>query len=110
MKKNNQIYWEWEKRLAPVEEALECIGKGWRSLVEALIIDLFNLGWNGHLTQVKEKFGGLIFYAEDCTEAMYDLIQKAEDKSKTVCEACGKPGKLREGSWLKTLCDEHAAI
>ena len=40
------------------------------------------------------------------TEEMYDLIEEAETKSATICEDCGKPGKLRSGGWIRTLCDE----
>jgi hypothetical protein len=40
-------------------------------------------------TQVKEKFGGLRFYYNG--------------------EECGKPGELRTGGWMRTLCDEHEA-
>jgi hypothetical protein len=26
-----------------------------------------------------------------------------------ACEVCGKLGQLREGGWIKTLCDQHAS-
>jgi hypothetical protein len=47
------------------------------------------------LLQVKEKFGGL-------------RIETAVHESFHTCEVCGQPGELREDSWIKTLCDEHA--
>lgn len=83
--------------------------------------------------QVKEKFGSLRFYydirekeknihaidalnvgsirigASD-NEGIYDkvreIIYKYEDKSKSVCERCGKEGELRRDlGWITCLCD-----
>jgi len=59
-------------------------------------------------SQVKEKFGTLRLYLSTGTEEMYDIAAEAEDKSRDTCEECGKPGQLRRGGWLKTLCNEHA--
>lgn len=56
--------------------------------------------------QVKEKFGGLRFYLSSGTDAMYDLIDEAEKKSYQTCEDCGQPGKVRNGGWILTQCDE----
>ena len=39
-------------------------------------------------------------------EKIYVLIDKAEAKSYTICEQCGKPGKTTGGGWLVTLCNE----
>jgi hypothetical protein len=60
--------------------------------------------------QVKEKFGGLRFYV-NCrrNEAMRQRIGIAADESFRTCEICGQPGRPREDSWIKTLCDEHAS-
>lgn len=57
-------------------------------------------------SQVKEKFGSLRFYMSHYTSDMYKIITKAEQKSCITCEFCGEKGKLRRGSWLKTLCDK----
>lgn len=59
-------------------------------------------------SQVKEKFGGLRFYMRASTPEMEALIDEAETLSLKTCEECGKPGVLRSGGWLLTLCDEHA--
>jgi ribosomal protein L37AE/L43A len=56
--------------------------------------------------QVKSKFGGLRFYMTHSTDKMEDLIRKAERRSETICEKCGQPGKMRDGGWIWTLCDE----
>lgn len=58
--------------------------------------------------QVKEKFGTLSFYMSSGNDEIWNLIREAERKSAKTCEECGKPGKLRGGGWIKTLCDECA--
>ena len=58
--------------------------------------------------QVKEKFGTLRFYADGGNDMTDGMIWMAEALSACTCEVCGKPGKLRGGGWVKTLCDEHA--
>jgi len=57
--------------------------------------------------QVKQKFGGLRFYASCANKRISDLIDEAEEKSYTICEKCGSPGKLRSDlPWIQTLCDK----
>ncbi|MCX7593177.1 MAG: hypothetical protein N2235_05355 [Fischerella sp.] len=58
--------------------------------------------------QVKEKYGTLRFYVDRSDHAADDLIHFAELMSEVTCEECGNPGRLREGSWIRTLCDQHA--
>ncbi len=82
------------------------LGAGWHDLVDKLIDDLFEVGWDGMILQIKEKFGGLRFYIGCGTQEMFDLIEDAEDKSITICEECGRPGTLRNGGWLVTRCDD----
>lgn len=94
------------------------IEEGWFQLVSDLVDDLEELWPDFKVVQIKEKFGGLRFYVETYKKdyvgqpvvesAFYQRIAKAEAESYTICEACGKPGKLREDlSWNLTLCDEH---
>lgn len=60
--------------------------------------------------QVKEKFGGLRFYVNCRNDAaIRQRIGTAAQESFRTCEICGQPGELREGSWIKTLCDKHGA-
>jgi hypothetical protein len=33
---------------------------------------------------------------------------EAKVESLHTCEVCGQPGTRRYGSWIRTLCDEHA--
>lgn len=59
------------------------------------------------VSQVKEKFGMLRFYYHGGDDVVKGLVQMAEAMSEVTCEVCGKPGKLRDGRWVQTLCDEH---
>jgi hypothetical protein len=67
-------------------------------------------GFQFEVLQVKEKFGGLRFYV-NCrgNDAIRQRIGIAADESFHTCEVCGQPGTLREGRWIKTLCDLHDA-
>jgi len=90
-------------------------GSGWYNLIydlssklEKLILALPEEGWKDYRAcQVKEKFGMLRFYMTHSTDEMDKLIDEAENKSATICEECGEPGKLRRGSWVRCLCDKH---
>ena len=85
------------------------VGNGWFKLVDRLSADITALDEkNGSTTiamQVKSKFGGLRFYIESGSDAIFDLIDKAEADSLTICEWCGEPGEQRGGGWVYTLCD-----
>jgi len=56
-------------------------------------------------TQVKEKFGTLRFYLDGAGDAERAAVRQAEAESAVTCEQCGMAGELRQGGWLKTLCD-----
>lgn len=100
--------WDFTGEPATLEDILSGIGKGWHSLVRKLIDDLLKMGWGGEVYQVKEKFGGLRFYIGAGSDEIHERIQQAEDKSYSVCEVTGKPGKLRSDlGWVRTLCDEE---
>jgi len=59
------------------------------------------------VAQIKEKFGGLRFYYDGGDDYVSGLVDMAERWTEATCEVCGQPGRLRSGSWLKTLCDKH---
>jgi hypothetical protein len=59
--------------------------------------------------QVKEKFGSLRFYYQGGDDEISGMVRMAESMSNRTCEECGAPGKSREGGWIRTLCDTHAA-
>ena len=85
------------------------VGEGWFQLLKNLIDELISLGWDRHMLQSKEKFGGLNFYVKEPTPEMYDLIITYERLSYEICEVCGDHGYPRKLDWIKSLCDKHAA-
>lgn len=102
-----QIVWSFTGQPATVPDVLNCVGSGWHAVVTKLIDDLFELGWDGQLAQIKEKFGGLRFYIEQGDEAVWTRIEQAEKECDKICDACGKPGKLTGAGWWAVRCDEH---
>ena len=102
----------------PPTESLMCFGfpdDGWFNLIKDLSDKIVATGVKVHVVQVKEKFGTLRYYVDIATgtsredvEKVYRLISEAEAKSEVTCEVCGEPGKLRQGGWIKCLCDIHA--
>lgn len=59
--------------------------------------------------QIKEKFGGLRFYASIPTGTRYELrgyIDYAEGISNRTCEDCGNKGTKNKKGWIRTLCDQ----
>lgn len=81
--------------------------EGWQDVIKSLVDDLFDLGWDGKLLQIKEKFGGLRFYIDTGTSEMFDRIDKAERASVETCMLCGQPGEQVNTGWILTLCERH---
>jgi hypothetical protein len=55
--------------------------------------------------QVKEKFGGLRFYADGGDEFVSGLIRMAEAIAFQTCEECGAIGSQNTEGWIHTLCN-----
>lgn len=91
-----------------LEDIQGMVGKGWSPLIEALVGDLENLGWDGAIAQVKEKFGGLRFYTGSLTKEMSSVISAAEAASYKICEVCSRPGSIRTNGWVTVRCSECA--
>ncbi len=89
-----------------IEGFLFCGMEGWRKPITDLVDDLFKLGWNGRLLQIKEKFGGLRFYIGYGDDEIYNRITQAENECDKLCMKCGEGGTLRQGGWWVTLCDK----
>jgi len=91
------------------------IENGWYDLIDALCESLEDiattLGVQVVAAQVKEKFGGLRFYyyleGDGDFATIDNIVQRAENASYSICELCGKPGKLRGRYYKKTLCQKH---
>ena len=63
--------------------------------------------WAVQALQIKEKFGGLLFYTAGGDNYTSGVISMAESMSYRTCEQCGKPGSSKDDGWISTLCDEH---
>ena len=84
-------------------------GIGWENLLIEAFEELNKLD-TINIVQIKEKFGTLRLYVGGSNYDQVDkIVDEAERKSAITCEYCGKPGKLRQTSWLKTLCDDCQA-
>jgi len=99
-------YGYYKGNTATLETLQQCVGDGWKDLIETC----FNacVEHDVCVSQVKEKFGGLRFYVGPASTEVFDIIDECELLSYTICELCGKPGRPREGGWIRTLCDECA--
>ena len=102
------------------------VGTGWWPILESLCANIQNYtDWKNRsaeagykdfkpvnqvvVAQIKEKFGGLRFYYDGGDDMIDGMVRMAEAWADHTCEECGKPGKSRNGGWIKTLCDEHEA-
>lgn len=84
------------------------VGKGWYKIVHKLCKDIAKIDPKVEVSCIKEKFGGLRFYIMGGNDKVYDLIEKASEKSYTLCEKCGQKGRIRKDlGWVLTLCDKH---
>lgn len=88
------------------------IGEGWLPIVERLDRDLRAIYPDYRVQQVKEKFGGLRFYARTSGdgELFQARIREAEAEAKRTCEVCGASGtnRVNPRGWWRTVCNEHA--
>ena len=57
--------------------------------------------------QVKEKYGTLRFYYDGGDAYISGMVTLAEAMSAVCCELCGAPGLIRDGGWVRTLCETH---
>jgi hypothetical protein len=101
------------------------VGPGWWPILEALCNQIQHyIKWRQEqkekygrgpgcpdvvVAQIKEKFGGLRFYYDGGDEKVDGMVRMAESWAALTCEECGKPGVMRSGGWIRTLCDEHEA-
>lgn len=59
------------------------------------------------ILQMKEKYGGLRWYANGDTEATMKIISKYENISKRTCIICGKEAEWTSVGWICPYCEEH---
>jgi hypothetical protein len=86
---------------------------GWFNLVSGLFSTIENYinhlpledQDNFYAVQCKEKFGGLRIYYNGALPYINGAIAMAESMSCITCEKCGNPSTIRDGGWLRCLCD-----
>lgn len=100
------LYRERSDPRSPLRFGFACMD-GWKNLIYELSEKLSKLDPECVVLQVKEKFGGLRFYAFSETDGVQSLINEYESKSYKTCERCGitEGVKKRGGNWLHTFCD-----
>lgn len=86
------------------------VGSGWLPLVDEMLTALgradvpFRVG----VTDIRAKGGRLDVHLDGWNDLLDDLVDHYCDKSETICEICGEPGKPRGPGWKATLCVAHA--
>src|ERR1700733_9932434 len=99
----------WSTDKKPILKNICQCNEGWLELIKDLILELIAAGWNKEIRQIKEKFGGLCFYANGIADEDFYIIRKYVFISHATCEICGSKDNvtLRGKGWVKTLCDKH---
>lgn len=80
------------------------VGPGWKRHVES-ILELVK-SQNGHILQIKEKFGTLRVYASNVPDWVFDLITIVESDTSRYCEDCG----TYNGDWIGTTLVENNRV
>lgn len=85
-------------------------GPGWAALVRQAVTGMRALDPHVEIEGIESKYGSLrISLAGPLRPKLEALASQAEEQSLRICEACGAPGRLREGRpWVATLCDRCA--
>lgn len=98
-----------------MSRGFEC-GDGWYPLIDVLCEQLQYATEHDAqpqivASQVKEKLGGLRFYALGASQNQRAMIRLTQAMSLRLCEICGASGLLRNdaGIW-STRCIEHRAM
>lgn len=104
IKNNNAIYEEMEQAVNSMDT--ESVNKYYleeylNNNLKCQEVPEFNI------VEMKEKFGGLHILGHGKNDVIRKIVSYAEMMSYETCEICGNRGKVRNGSWIKVLCDEH---
>lgn len=86
-------------------------GLGWLPIVERALKECLEVGWDGKLAQVKQKFCQLRIYVDffpkdEVYQKMGEILSKAEADCDVICEICGKERTKKGVSVGWALCDD----
>ncbi len=91
---------------------------GWRPLLQSAAerLQTYPTSWSAQIVGGKEKLGCCVIqidYDGNQPGARSEIERLREEirlRSLAACEICGGQGRLRLGSYAKTVCDKHAGI
>lgn len=91
-------------------DGIDC-GAGWFDLLDrtfsAIAAHAEASGKPISIQQVTQKFGKLRLRTGRADPEVRAIIDAAQNESLTICEQCGRPGRLTEGWGLAVACEEH---
>jgi hypothetical protein len=94
-----------------LDELLKGVPKGWRPLVSKLLNDLIDTGqWDGYVARLDQRLGVLDFgigKGHSRVDKLQDMIYAAVEQSATICNQCGKTGRVAGKHELQARCEEH---
>jgi len=109
----NEFDLMFSERHLPMIQTTMCwgleVGDGWFDLIHDVCKKVLPIASpEFRFVQVKEKFGRLEMYTSGANDQIHEIINDASEKSLTICEECGKEGKLIESNrhWFRVRCDE----
>ena len=90
------------------QRGIEC-GNGWHGLIDDTLTAIekhcASIGTEPPgITQIKEKLGLLRIYFRPYDEGIGSILHAAEQRSASICEQCGRPGKLVNGQYIHVTC------
>ncbi|WP_080833709.1 hypothetical protein [Cohnella massiliensis] len=90
---------------------LEC-GDGWFQLLWDLFTEIESLYRSRDteiqltIGQVKQKFGSLTVYIHDALPEAYEIVNRYQTLSETICESCAIESSIQQRHYyFSTLCD-----
>lgn len=90
---------------------LDC-GDGWFQLLWDLFTEIESLyhmkdmDTQFTIGQVKQKFGSLTVYIHDALPEAYEIVNRYQTLSETICEGCAIESSIQQrGYYFSTLCD-----
>lgn len=112
-----QLYREAIRHQSILSYGITC-GNGWFQLIYELsreieqVAEKVSLEGEGYpcLIRAKEKYGSLRYHVRidernPTAKHFMELVREAENKSKSICETCGKPGAFIDDGWMRIRCE-----